>query len=181
MSALSCFATQDRQLYQPIEHQDFPGWDVAQPCVERWAMIREALHGVAPGRALDLGCHTGWFSRRLAGDGWIVTGIDRSAEWLAVAREMGGPAWGSPPEYRQADLASCELPAADVALALSVAMYLFPREDDEVGWEFLDRLSLAAPVAFIDHENRSLPGIYRTISPRFRPRKPFRRSVGPFF
>lgn len=147
---LACLANADRKLYHPLEHPDFPGWDVAQPCVERWAMIRAALHGVTRGTALDLGCHTGWFSRRLAAEGWAVTGIDRSQEWLGVARAMGGPEWAKAPEYRWANIGTCELPQSDVALALSLLMYLFQREDDELGWEFLDRLALAAPIAFID-------------------------------
>ncbi|MFZ5530156.1 MAG: class I SAM-dependent methyltransferase [Pseudomonadota bacterium] len=36
---------------------------------------------------LDLGCGTGWFGRRFAGDGYAVTGVDPDASSLAFARE----------------------------------------------------------------------------------------------
>lgn len=39
------------------------------------------------GRALDLACGTGSFTRELYRAGWHVTGLDGSAEMLAVARE----------------------------------------------------------------------------------------------
>ncbi|WP_294270327.1 class I SAM-dependent methyltransferase [Propionivibrio sp.] len=36
------------------------------------------------GRVLDVGCGTGWFTRRLSAlPGMLVTGIDLNAEWLA--------------------------------------------------------------------------------------------------
>ncbi|MFN3750368.1 MAG: class I SAM-dependent methyltransferase [Thiobacillus sp.] len=61
----------------------------------RW--IGEAEYALAarllaaqPGeRLLDVGCGTGWFTRRAAADGLKVTGIDPNAEWLAYARTRG--------------------------------------------------------------------------------------------
>lgn len=35
---------------------------------------------------LDVGCGTGWFSRRFAADGLAVTGLDPNPEWLNYAR-----------------------------------------------------------------------------------------------
>ncbi len=40
---------------------------------------------------LDVGCGTGWFTRRAADDGFLTTGLDPNAEWLDFARRRGGP------------------------------------------------------------------------------------------
>jgi SAM-dependent methyltransferase len=46
-----------------------------------------------PGESLlDVGCGTGWFSRRFAEDGLQVTGLDSDPEWLDYARARGDPA-----------------------------------------------------------------------------------------
>ncbi len=46
-----------------------------------------------PGETLlDVGCGTGWFSRRAAADGLRVTGLDANADWLDYARAHSGPA-----------------------------------------------------------------------------------------
>lgn len=55
------------------------------------ALARRAL---APHRGetlLDVGCGTGWFTRRFARDGLIVTGLDPNPEWLAYARAHSEP------------------------------------------------------------------------------------------
>jgi 2-polyprenyl-6-hydroxyphenyl methylase/3-demethylubiquinone-9 3-methyltransferase len=51
-------------------------------------MARHARHGADPQalRVLDVGCGGGFLSNRLAREGHAVTGIDRSAESLRVAR-----------------------------------------------------------------------------------------------
>ena len=41
---------------------------------------------------LDVGCGTGWFTRRFAAQGMITTGFDIRSDWLAFARAKGGPA-----------------------------------------------------------------------------------------
>jgi len=41
---------------------------------------------------LDVGCGTGWFTRRFAQQGLHVTGLDSSPEWLAFARANSDPA-----------------------------------------------------------------------------------------
>ena len=64
----------------------------------RW--IGEAEYALAacqldaqPGDSLlDVGCGTGWFSRRAAADGLVVTGLDPNPAWLDFARAHSSPA-----------------------------------------------------------------------------------------
>ena len=54
-----------------------------------------AARGLAaqPGeRLLDIGCGTGWFTRRAAADGLVATGLDPNAAWLGYARAQSSPA-----------------------------------------------------------------------------------------
>ncbi|NSC25328.1 class I SAM-dependent methyltransferase [Streptomyces albus subsp. chlorinus] len=80
---------------------------------------RMLLRQVPPGcgTALDVGCGTGRFARRLAGRGIEVDAIDPSAKIIAEARALSGqtgdgaPPPGSP-RYRQADVTAVGLPHA---------------------------------------------------------------------
>ncbi|MEW6414872.1 MAG: class I SAM-dependent methyltransferase [Pseudomonadota bacterium] len=59
-----------------------------------YALAARSLAAQPGERLLDVGCGTGWFSRRAAADGLTVTGVDPNAEWLAYARAHGpGIAW----------------------------------------------------------------------------------------
>ncbi|WP_310726452.1 class I SAM-dependent methyltransferase [Streptomyces sp. N2A] len=61
--------------------------------------------------ALDVGCGTGRFARRLAGRGIDVHAVDPSAEALARARAATAGTPGGPPvRYQQADAARLQLP-----------------------------------------------------------------------
>ena len=51
-----------------------------------------AAHGVKDGLLADLGCGTGELTLRLAGTGYDVIGVDRSAEMLSVLREKADEA-----------------------------------------------------------------------------------------
>ena len=54
-----------------------------------YRLLREAL-ALPPGASvLDVGCGTGYFTRRLASDGFDVTGVDTSAEMIGTARSHG--------------------------------------------------------------------------------------------
>ena len=135
-------------LYQPLEHPAFEIWGAQQPCVERWRMIRQALPLSTPGRCLDLGCNTGWFCRAFSRFGWQAIGFDKDPLAIEVASELMRPWNGDPsPEYRLGDLTKTILPPADVALCLSLIMYIFPLP----GWELLGRVSSAVPVMFLDY------------------------------
>ena len=41
---------------------------------------------------LDVGCGTGWFTRRAAADGLVATGLDPNSAWLDFARAHSSPA-----------------------------------------------------------------------------------------
>ncbi|MCA2226913.1 class I SAM-dependent methyltransferase [Nonomuraea sp. NEAU-L178] len=57
------------------------------------------------GTALDVGCGSGLFARRLAARGLVVDAIDSSAEAVEAARSIPGPV-----RYERADIAVAELP-----------------------------------------------------------------------
>lgn len=62
-----------------------------------------------PGVALDVGCGSGRFARRLAATGMHVEAIDRSGPMIDLARAAGSPGPGTI-SYRQADLVAGKLP-----------------------------------------------------------------------
>ena len=151
---------QGDKLYMPIERPEFEGWPVIQPCAERLKIIEgtEIPFDYTVHRVLDVGCHTGWFSRRCAETkpSWMLTGqrsvigIDRSLEWIMVARAMN-EGHENPPEYRLADWTdeACELPEADMTLALNVLMYAWDG-GLEHGWRAYARLAKTAPLLFVE-------------------------------
>lgn len=131
--------------YQPLEGCDTPA---LQPCVERWEMMQPWLPQKL-GRVVDLGCHTGWFCREFAAAGWRVYGIDRSEDWIKIARSQDRYLDPNAPWYVTGDIFELPLPPSpDVILCLSLAMYLF--ENLERGWALFHRISEAAPMMFMD-------------------------------
>jgi 2-polyprenyl-3-methyl-5-hydroxy-6-metoxy-1,4-benzoquinol methylase len=66
----------------------------------------------ADGRtALDVGCGTGKFARRLARRGYDVDAIDQSAETLATARALTARTWAPGTiHWQQADITTADLP-----------------------------------------------------------------------
>ena len=74
---------------------------------------------------LDVGCGSGWFTRRAAADGLQVTGLDPNPAWLAYARAHSSPA------LRWVEGDARDLPFADARFdhVLSIAALCFI--DDE--------------------------------------------------
>ncbi|WP_410649060.1 class I SAM-dependent methyltransferase [Amycolatopsis sp. cmx-4-54] len=62
-----------------------------------------------PGVALDVGCGSGRFARRLAATGMHVEAIDRSGPMIELAGAAGSPGPGTI-SYRQADVVTEKLP-----------------------------------------------------------------------
>lgn len=88
-----------------------------------YGLVRSLL-AVQPGdTVLDVGCGTGWFTRRVAGDGARVVGLDRDAEALAFARRHSAGCVS----YVHGDATA--LPFADAAFdaVLSVTALCFVR------------------------------------------------------
>ncbi|WP_344628734.1 class I SAM-dependent methyltransferase [Streptomyces glaucosporus] len=73
-------------------------------------LLRQLPHGCRT--ALDVGCGTGRFARRLAERGIEVDAIDPSAEVIDAARALSpGPGGGRPaPRFRRADVTRTVLP-----------------------------------------------------------------------
>lgn len=70
---------------------------------------------------LDVGCGTGWFTRRLAAsNGWNVTGLDNDAGRLAYAR-----AHGHNERYLEGDARALPFAEAEVDVVISVAALCF--------------------------------------------------------
>jgi SAM-dependent methyltransferase len=83
-----------------------------------------AARGLAaqPGeRLLDIGCGTGWFTRRAAADDLVATGLDPNADWLEYARAHSNPALN----WVEGD--ACGLPFADASFdhVMSIAALCF--------------------------------------------------------
>jgi SAM-dependent methyltransferase len=55
-----------------------------------FSLLQSLLHPAPGASLLDVGCGTGWFSRRFAAHGLQVTGIDPDPAALAYARSQGG-------------------------------------------------------------------------------------------
>ena len=56
-----------------------------------YAMAARLLAGQAGDSLLDVGCGTGWFTRRAAADGFNATGLDPNPDWLNYARTHSDP------------------------------------------------------------------------------------------
>lgn len=94
-----------------------------------------------PGESmLDVGCGTGWFTRRFAAAGAVMTGLDAKSDWLAYARAHSG-----------ADLSWMEGDARRLPFA-------------ELSF---DRVVSIAALCFIDDERTPLAEIVRVARRRF--------------
>jgi ubiquinone/menaquinone biosynthesis C-methylase UbiE len=68
------------------EYAAFYDWENARTVQRRDVAFWQRLAAASDGPVLELGCGTGRIALPLAGSGWPLTGIDRSASMLARAR-----------------------------------------------------------------------------------------------
>jgi SAM-dependent methyltransferase len=93
------------------------------------SVVLDALEGLAPGRALDLGCGNGRHAMWLAERGWRVTAVDFSTEALRQARDRAA-ATGVEVDWVKADLAAYE--PERLAFDLVLVAYLHVPEHERV-------------------------------------------------
>lgn len=99
------------------------------------------LLAAQPGDSLlDVGCGTGWFSRRAAADGLVTTGLDPNADWLDYARAHISPTLS----WVEGD--ARDLPFADAGF---------------------DRVLSIAALCFVDDERRAVAEAVRVARHRF--------------
>jgi SAM-dependent methyltransferase len=86
---------------------------------------RRACWKRTPASLLDVGCGTGWFTRRFAATGLQATGLDPDAAWLAWARAHSDPA------IRWVEGDARKQPFADASfdLVLSIAALCFVEDE----------------------------------------------------
>lgn len=85
-------------------------------------LLRRLLQPVAGESLLDIGCGTGYFTRRFAGEsGLRVVGLDRNASWLDFARANGI----GTERYCVGAAESLPFAARSFDLAVSVAAFCF--------------------------------------------------------
>ncbi|MHB1214216.1 MAG: class I SAM-dependent methyltransferase [Thiobacillus sp.] len=99
------------------------------------------LLAARPGNSLlDVGCGTGWFSRRATADDLVVTGLDPKPDWLDYARAHSSPALS----WVEGD--ARDLPFADASF---------------------DRVLSIAALCFIDDERQAVSECVRVARHRF--------------
>jgi SAM-dependent methyltransferase len=105
-----------------------------------YALAARQLAPQAGDSLLDVGCGTGWFTRRAAADDLVVTGLDPKSDWLTYAYTHSSPALN----WVEGDARA--LPFADASF-------------DHV-------LSIAA-LCFVDDERQAVAEIVRVARRRF--------------
>jgi SAM-dependent methyltransferase len=106
--------------------EDMPYDDWLAFVEECWRLYR-----LRPARVVDLGCGTGAVALPLAGRGYRVTGIDLSADMLAVARRKSEELGLADIEWRQQDMRDWTLPEpADALISLCDCLNYLTEEAD---------------------------------------------------
>jgi len=96
-------------------------------------LLREALSPVPGESLIDVGCGTGYFTRRFARGGLAVTGVDRDPEMLDFARTHAAAG----ERYMLADARRLPFPDRHFDLCISVAALCFIAEESQALAEML--------------------------------------------
>ncbi|KPK08722.1 MAG: hypothetical protein AMJ64_02645 [Betaproteobacteria bacterium SG8_39] len=90
-----------------------------------YRLLIELLRPSPNARMLDVGCGSGWFTRRLVRDGYRVTGIDFDAAMIAYARAHRAAV----EDYLVADAAALPFVSRAFDCCVSVTALCFVREE----------------------------------------------------
>ena len=96
---------------------------------EKWSQyLLEKLKGFSLSVGVDIGCGGGWFTRRFAKEGYIMTGIDNSREMLDKAQETAMKE-GMRGEYLLGDISRMKLPRRfSFAVAVNDLVNYIPKD-----------------------------------------------------
>jgi SAM-dependent methyltransferase len=134
------------------------------------SMLRDAVPGLCDGTAVDLGCGTGAFTRKLGALGLHVTGVDISPRSIARAIEQGGG------RFVVGDIRATGLPDAsfDCAVMSGVLHHVTGRDTRIASLREAHRLLKPGGLFFSYDPNAQSPSmwLYRD------PRSPLYSAVG---
>lgn len=88
-----------------------------------YRLLRDGLRAAPGCSVLDVGCGTGHFTRRLAQEGFIVTGVDTDADMIRYAAAQGGNV-----TYRVADARALPFPGRSFDVVVAIASLCFIHE-----------------------------------------------------
>jgi len=115
------------------------------------SVVLDALDGLTPGRALDLGCGNGRHAMWLAERGWRVTAVDFSSEALRQARERAA-ATGIDVEWVQADLAAYKPQRQAFDLVLVAYLHVPGRERATIHANAAAAIVLGGTLLLVGHD-----------------------------
>jgi SAM-dependent methyltransferase len=119
------------------------------------ALLVAELEDLAPGRALDLACGRGRNSVWLAGKGWLVTGVDFSAEGLAKARRLAADR-AVEVTWVEADVVTWQLRRASFELVLVTYLHVPGEERSQVLARAQSALAPGGLLLVIGHDSSNL-------------------------
>ena len=108
-----------------------------------------ALAGRPGDSLLDVGCGTGWFSRRAAADGFRVTGLDPNAAWLEYARAHASPDL----RWVEGDARRLPFPDASFDHVLSIAALCFVDDERQAVTEIVRATRRRFAVGWLNRES----------------------------
>ena len=119
------------------------------------ALLVAELEDLAPGRALDLACGRGRNSVWLAGKGWLVTGVDFSAEGLAKARRLAADR-AVEVTWVEADVVTWQPRRASFELVLVTYLHVPGEERSQVLARAQSALAPGGVLLVIGHDSSNL-------------------------
>lgn len=97
-----------------------------------YRLLRDRLRAAPGSSILDVGCGTGYFTRRLAKEGFMATGIDPDADMIRYAAAQGGNV-----TYHVADACALPFPDSSFDQVIAITSLCFIRERQRAVAEML--------------------------------------------